>query len=527
LGRTINYDDARKILEKTFEEAEEDRQKDLIVTVPKIIQVSTKVLFASNTQAFREALVGCLLAKLLNPRIDITRPYMNQGEDAFNGRTLDEKVVNPFLHEKEIPCSRGPYLAALRRSVSFVPETQKGVRDKEAFSALLSFITEAASAKKKDAESFLLFLLSHFIELREKSNVSLAKINRLSVDQYGDLIEALLGTPSGGLLPVLLTVATLEAVKITYDLPWHLHSQGINVADAASGAGGDVTIMRERKVLLAIEVTERAVSEDRVRSTFRTKILPNKLDDYIFLFSGGKPAEEAIAALGGVTQDPAVLSLRPPPARHLQQELSSNMSRPASAPGASMAAGDAAAACGAAVAHRARFGVPPQIVVAIWGLETDFGKGDMGKLPVIRVLATLAHDCRRTELFQGELLAALKIVQRGDLPLARPDRRLCRRDRPDAVPAVVLHQIRRRFRRRRPCRSAPQRARRARLHRQPAAHQRLQDGRALRRGHREFRGDARVEQGDDLSQDHRVFRRSAGGAVGHSGARLFARARNP
>jgi len=65
----------------------------------------------------------------------------------------------------------------------------------------------------------------------------------------------------------------------------------------------------------------------------------------------------------------------------------------------------------------AQYGVPRQILVAIWGLETDFGKGDMGKLPVIRTLATLAHDCRRTDLFQGELLAALKIVQRGDLRL--------------------------------------------------------------------------------------------------------------
>src|SRR5712672_1200334 len=64
-----------------------------------------------------------------------------------------------------------------------------------------------------------------------------------------------------------------------------------------------------------------------------------------------------------------------------------------------------------------QFGVPRQILVAIWGLESDFGKGDIGKLPVVRTLATLAHDCRRTELFQGELLAALKIVQRGDLPL--------------------------------------------------------------------------------------------------------------
>jgi lytic murein transglycosylase len=64
-----------------------------------------------------------------------------------------------------------------------------------------------------------------------------------------------------------------------------------------------------------------------------------------------------------------------------------------------------------------QFGVPPQVIVAIWGLESDFGTGDMGKLPVVRVVATMAHDCRRTELFQNELLSALKILQRGDLPL--------------------------------------------------------------------------------------------------------------
>ncbi len=63
-----------------------------------------------------------------------------------------------------------------------------------------------------------------------------------------------------------------------------------------------------------------------------------------------------------------------------------------------------------------QFGVPARLIVAIWGLETDYGSGDMGKLPVIRTLATMAHDCRRTELFQSELLAALKILARGDLP---------------------------------------------------------------------------------------------------------------
>jgi lytic murein transglycosylase len=63
-----------------------------------------------------------------------------------------------------------------------------------------------------------------------------------------------------------------------------------------------------------------------------------------------------------------------------------------------------------------QFGVPRTILMAIWTMETDNG-GDMGKLPVIRTLATLAHDCRRTELFQRELIAALQVLQRGHLPL--------------------------------------------------------------------------------------------------------------
>src|SRR5262245_32147906 len=64
-----------------------------------------------------------------------------------------------------------------------------------------------------------------------------------------------------------------------------------------------------------------------------------------------------------------------------------------------------------------RFGVPGPILIAIWGLETDFGVG-IGKQPAIRAVATLAPDCRRSEMFQGELMAALTIVDRGDLSVA-------------------------------------------------------------------------------------------------------------
>jgi lytic murein transglycosylase len=61
-----------------------------------------------------------------------------------------------------------------------------------------------------------------------------------------------------------------------------------------------------------------------------------------------------------------------------------------------------------------QFGVPGPVLVAFWGLETDFGAG-IGSLPTITTVTTLAYDCRRTELFQNQLLAALKIIERGDL----------------------------------------------------------------------------------------------------------------
>jgi lytic murein transglycosylase len=61
-----------------------------------------------------------------------------------------------------------------------------------------------------------------------------------------------------------------------------------------------------------------------------------------------------------------------------------------------------------------QYGVPGAVIVGFWGLETDFGVNS-GKSPIIGALATLAYDCRRPEMFREQLLAALKIIDKGDL----------------------------------------------------------------------------------------------------------------
>ena len=59
-----------------------------------------------------------------------------------------------------------------------------------------------------------------------------------------------------------------------------------------------------------------------------------------------------------------------------------------------------------------QYGVPAPVLVAIWGLETDFG-ASLGQYPTFNALATLAYNCRRGSIYQAELINALMIVQRG------------------------------------------------------------------------------------------------------------------
>jgi lytic murein transglycosylase len=61
-----------------------------------------------------------------------------------------------------------------------------------------------------------------------------------------------------------------------------------------------------------------------------------------------------------------------------------------------------------------QYGVPGPVLVAFWGLETDFGKV-MGNMETLRSLATLSFDCRRPDEFREQLIYALKVIERGDL----------------------------------------------------------------------------------------------------------------
>jgi hypothetical protein len=240
-------------------------------------------LFESKTQAYREVLLGCILARSLHPKVDIRLPYVQQGERAYSGRTLDEKVVNPFLHRAKIPSSKGPFLSVFRRSVTFTQETRSGLRDQEGFDAMLKVLEFVDGASRQKLREVLRYHLYRFILLRETAQIELIRPKRLSLPQFEDIISSLISTASGGRFPVFLVVATFAAIRERFGLNWDVRVQGINVADSASGAGGDVTVVEDGRVVLAAEVTERRVDKSRVVATFDTKIAPCGIEDYLFI----------------------------------------------------------------------------------------------------------------------------------------------------------------------------------------------------------------------------------------------------
>jgi membrane-bound lytic murein transglycosylase B len=119
-----------------------------------------------------------------------------------------------------------------------------------------------------------------------------------------------------------------------------------------------------------------------------------------------------IAALNGVTYDMAVVSSdRHQGVFHQSfEQFSGRMVPPRLGRGAQMMKRHAALL--ARIENQ--FGVPGAVIVAIWGLETDFG-ADTGRFRTIQALATLAYDCRRPDKFRPELFDALRIVARGDM----------------------------------------------------------------------------------------------------------------
>lgn len=301
MARQINRDEARELLRQQFANAEEDFRSDAPIDMPKVVVANTERLFESKTQAYREALIGCVIARVLDPKIDIRLPATEYGENAFSGRSLSDNVITPFMRSKAVPVSAAPFLSAVRGGAKFQPGGQPRIqRDKLGFDALVAVVEYLRALDDKIATAYLRYLLRRFILLRETAKVPLNRIAKPNLEQLAILIDGLLSIRSGGRFPSYLATAMFQTLTECHDLGWDVGFQGINVADKFTGAVGDITVRKNGAILLGIEVTERPISIGRLTATFSEKVSPGAVTDYLFVTTA-RPEEDARAAARGYT----------------------------------------------------------------------------------------------------------------------------------------------------------------------------------------------------------------------------------
>jgi membrane-bound lytic murein transglycosylase B len=172
-------------------------------------------------------------------------------------------------------------------------------------------------------------------------------------------------------------------------------------------------------------VLQRSRATVLVGGTIVTLCQPAPLDRVDFsTFVEGLRAEAVSRGISATTADSALTGLQPSPSvierdqtqaetvLSVDQYVARRLTRPV------IRSGRANAAKHRSLLRRvtAKYGVPSRYVVAIWGIESNFG-GFSGVRPTVQALATLAWEGRRGAFFRGELMNALEIVDRGYISL--------------------------------------------------------------------------------------------------------------
>lgn len=286
---------ARALMSGSLDDAEARERQGECLQVDAGIANSIDAILASATGAYRQALVGTLLVKILAPTADLASPSVEHGDFSYSGRAIDESVVMPLFTERRIPVSQSSaYLSVLRRGKRFIDADTTGVRDRVTYTELNRVVAWLQDSDQNEARRTLAALLQGFLRLRDARSIALIEVRKLSLLQLADLTRKLLAVPSGGRIPMMLTLAALKALDGSLDLRWAIEAQGINAADSSSGSVGDITVRKDEKVLFGIEVTERTVDATRIRNAMNEKVMPAGLTDYLYFVTTG-PSEDALA----------------------------------------------------------------------------------------------------------------------------------------------------------------------------------------------------------------------------------------
>ncbi|GAB6077272.1 restriction endonuclease, SacI family [Desulfurobacterium crinifex] len=298
-----------EVLEQLYKKAEEIQAP---VALPEDIGEQLEVLIRSSVGAPLRVLLALLMAKIINPQVNILYPSTNAKEvpEAFSGRTVDEHCIQALIDIFKLPLMQttGFLTPTFRTPALPIPENlgdviQKNVTIYNAFSNIIHRIQNG----DLKAEDVLIETLRRLINLKKEREAEIkGKLNQLSKEDLDfsaedivSIISQLLSIPKHktSRIPVLVIAAlhkTLEECLQERLKPLENHT----AADSKTGALGDIElVVDDGYVVRVYEIKDKVITETDINKALKKILKLNndkraKLRQYLFVTT--KSIEDSI-----------------------------------------------------------------------------------------------------------------------------------------------------------------------------------------------------------------------------------------
>lgn len=253
----------------------------------------------ANTRAGVRFLMACLLAKTHDPGKDIRKPYSEQlgTSDSYSGRHYDERYIQPFVVEHDLPCNRTTsFLTPAFRGGNAVLSLDIEIvgRPKLLYRKVLELL-HAIYTEQISSDKLLAQIVRCLIQLRDERSQRIASLltelrasrddTSLSAESIVLLISQHLALPRASRLPVLIVAAAYQSAAEHLGeqvMPLEAH----NAADEQTGALGDlqITLLNDNNVMTCYEMKMRRVTiHDLNQVLFKLHNRSNKVEHYVII----------------------------------------------------------------------------------------------------------------------------------------------------------------------------------------------------------------------------------------------------
>lgn len=229
-------------------------------------------LVNSDLLSIRYAILTQLLGKIADESRSVLRLQLGDGEvpGAWDARSFCSNVIVPWVSENHdvLGKSPDPYVNnPLRR-----PRLDKGGRrrNEDEWQALTTFLKPLDSAGREELENALKRCLESVARRLAAQSFRYEIPVRVSLPQTLRVLETFLAKASGGLRPLVVTAALMAVLGRAFSIFARVSSQGINEADASTGAPGDVMCLDgDGNIVLAVEVKDHSLTLADIRGSTR------------------------------------------------------------------------------------------------------------------------------------------------------------------------------------------------------------------------------------------------------------------